>query len=172
MHGPIFIRDVRRADLLEILAINEESSPGVCKLTLTGARRLISAATLAWVAMEEKRIAGYLIAFIESAMYAGEEFAWFKERGQNFVYIDQVALAPAYRGRGVGRTLYAELERWGARRRCRALHCEVNLDPPNPGSRAFHRSYGFIEIGQMGTSDGRHVALLQKEVGKRLDPGT
>lgn len=86
------------------------------------------------------------------------------------MYVDQVALAPSYRGRGVGSILYSELERWDVRQLCRSLNCEVNLDPPNPGSLAFHRSYGFIEIGRMHTSAGRHVALLQKEVGKRKNP--
>jgi hypothetical protein len=171
MHNPISIRDILPGDLQEVLRINEESSPGVSQLTLAGAERLTTDATLAWVAVADQGIAGYLIAFIGSANYAGEEFAWFKERGRDFVYVDQVALAPSYCGRGVGSMLYSELERWGARRLCRSLNCEVNLDPPNPESLAFHRSYGFIEIGRMHTSDRRHVVLLQKQVGKRVDSG-
>jgi len=118
----------------------------------------------AWVAVTDRDIAGYLIAFLGSASYGGEEFAWFKQRTQNFVYVDQVALARSYRGRGIGSVLYSELERWGSRQQCESLSCEVNLDPPNPASMAFHMSYGFIQIGRMHTSDGRHVALLQKAV--------
>jgi uncharacterized protein len=172
MHNRISVRDIRPGDLQEVLRINKESSPGVSQLTVVGAERLTTDATLAWVAVADQGMAGYLIAFIGSAMYAGEEFAWFKQRGRQFVYVDQVALAPSYRGRGVGSLLYSELERWAARQRCRSLNCEVNLAPPNPGSLAFHRRFGFIEIGRMHTSDGRHVALLQKEVGTRLDSGT
>ncbi len=26
--------------------------------------------------------------------------------------------------------------------------CEVNLDPPNPGSDAFHDQMGFVEVGR------------------------
>jgi predicted GNAT superfamily acetyltransferase len=170
MRNPISIRDIRPGDLHEVLRINEESSPGVYLLTLAAAERLTTDATLAWVAVADQGIAGYLIAFIGSAVYAGEEFAWFKERGRNFAYVDQVALTPSYRGRGVGSMLYSELERWGARQLCRSLNCEVNLDPPNPGSLAFHKSYGFIEIGRMHTSDGRHVALLQKELVRGSTP--
>jgi uncharacterized protein len=170
MRNPISIRDIRPGDLQEVLGINEESSPSVYQLTLADAERLTTDATLAWVAVADQLIAGYLIAFIGSAIYAGEEFAWFKARGRDFVYVDQVALAPSYRGRGVGTMLYSELERWGALQLCRSLNCEVNLDPPNPGSLAFHRSYGFIEIDRMHTSDGRHVALLQKEVVRGSTP--
>jgi len=61
--------------------------------------------------------------------------------------------------------LYSELEAVGLQAAMRkSLSCEVNLDPPNPASMAFHMSYGFIQIGRMHTSDGRHVALLQKAV--------
>jgi predicted GNAT superfamily acetyltransferase len=164
MRNPIVIREVRPDDLPEILRINVESSPGVTQLTVRGIAGLISEATLAWVAVADRDIAGYLIAFLDSASYGGEEFAWFKQRMQNFVYVDQVALARPYRGRGIGSMLYSELQRWGSRRQCESLSCEVNLDPPNPASMAFHMSYGFIQIGGMHTSDGRHVALLQKEV--------
>jgi len=164
MRSPIVIREVRSDDLPEIRRINVESSPGVTRLTVRRIAGLVTEATLAWVAVADRGIAGYLIAFLGSASYGGEEFAWFKRRTRNFVYVDQVALAPPYRGRGIGSMLYSELERWGSRRQCESLSCEVNLDPPNPASMAFHMSYGFIQIGRMHTSDGRHVALLQKEV--------
>jgi predicted GNAT superfamily acetyltransferase len=169
MQHPISIRDIRPSDIEDVLCINEDSSPGVCQLTLAGAERLITGATLAWAAVAKEGVAGYLIAFMDSASYAEEEFAWFKARDRDFVYIDQVAVAPSHRGRGVGRALYLALERWGARKLCRSMACEVNLEPPNPGSLAFHRSYGFIEIGRMHTADGRRVALLRKEVGKKID---
>ena len=42
--------------------------------------------------------------------------------------------------------------------------CEVNLEPSNPRSLAFHRRCGFIEVGSMKTTDGRRVVLLQKDV--------
>jgi predicted GNAT superfamily acetyltransferase len=164
MHNPISIRDVRPDDLPEIVRINGESSPGVTQLTERGIAGLMTEATVAWVAIADRGIAGYLIAFLGSSNYDGEEFSWFKQRRQNFVYVDQVALARSYRGRGIGSMLYSELERWSSGQQCESLNCEVNLDPPNPASMAFHARYGFIQIGRLHTSDGRHVALLQKRV--------
>jgi predicted GNAT superfamily acetyltransferase len=164
MHNRIAIREVRPDDLPEIVRINVDSAPGVTQLTGRDMAGLVTEATLAWVAIADRGIAGYLIAFLGSANYGGEEFAWFKRRGQTFVYVDQVALARSYRGRGIASRLYSELERWSSGQLCDSLNCEVNLDPPNPASMAFHARYGFIEIGRMHTSDGRHVALLQKEV--------
>lgn len=51
-----------------------------------------------------------------------------------------------------------------AGKQCRTVACEVNLALPNPGSLAFHAKRGFIEVGRMLTSDGRHVALLEKDI--------
>jgi predicted GNAT superfamily acetyltransferase len=64
--------------------------------------------------------------------------------------------------------LYAELELWSGRRQYTCLTCEVNLDPPNPGSLAFHQHREFVEVGRMRHVDGRHVALLQKQIGGRV----
>jgi uncharacterized protein len=108
MHNLISIRDICPGDLQEVLRINEESSPGVSRLTAAGVERLTTDANVAWVALADQGVAGYIIGFIGSAFYAGEEFAWFKERGHDFVYVDQVALAPSYRGRGIGSMLYSD----------------------------------------------------------------
>jgi uncharacterized protein len=164
MHHSIVIRDAHPDEFAEILRINAESSPGVTRLAMADIASLIPVATLCWVAVAERNVAGYLIAFVASARYEGEEFTWFRNRIQDFVYVDQLALARSYRRRGIGNTLYSTLERWAAEHSCRSLSCEVNIDPPNPASMAFHASYGFVEIGRMHTADGRQVSLLQKEV--------
>jgi len=44
------------------------------------------------------------------------------------------------------------------------LTCEVNLDPPNPTSLAFHERQGFVSVGGLPTHDGRIVNLLQKSL--------
>jgi uncharacterized protein len=164
MDNVIAIRAAHPDEFPEILRINRESSPGVTRLTAAGIASLLTGGALAWVAVADRNIAGYLIAFLGSDSYDGEEFTWFRQRRQDFVYVDQLALAPSYRRRGVGSALYSKLERWTAGQSCRSLNCEVNIEPPNPASMAFHSSYGFVEIGRMHTSDGRHVALLQKDI--------
>jgi predicted GNAT superfamily acetyltransferase len=40
---------------------------------------------------------------------------------------------------------------------------EVNLDPPNEPSLAFHRRRGFVEVGQ-DTATGHRVSLMTKEL--------
>lgn len=43
---------------------------------------------------------------------------------------------------------------------------EVNLDPPKPGSLAFHRRLGFASVGEQATTGGSvTVTLLAASVG-------
>jgi predicted GNAT superfamily acetyltransferase len=74
-------------------------------------------------------------------------------------------VAPHAHGRGLGRLLYDAVVD-----RARALGlgevtCEVNLEPPNPGSLAFHRRLGFAQVGEQVTTGGSvRVALLARGV--------
>jgi predicted GNAT superfamily acetyltransferase len=164
MEHRIIVRDIRPPDIGEIVLINHAASPGVATLDLAAAETLIAAASVAWAAVESERIVGYLIAMLPAVQYDGDEFLWFKRRGADFVYVDQIALAARCRGRGIGRVLYESLEKWARGNGGRTLACEVNLEPPNPGSLAFHARCGFIEVGRMLTSDGRHAALLERDI--------
>jgi hypothetical protein len=163
-HGPVSIRPVQPEDLPAVLALNSEAAPAVSLLNMETLRRLTAHATLAWVAIVEGAIAGYLIGFSCTAPYDGEEFGWFRSQGEAFLYVDQIAVGKARRGRGTGTAFYSALQAWAMRHGWPSLTCEVNLEPPNPGSLAFHLRHGFREIGRLRTADGRHVVLLRKEL--------
>ena len=46
------------------------------------------------------------------------------------------------------------------------MTCEVNLEPPNPESLAFHDRLGFGRVGEQATKGGSVVvALLSRDVG-------
>ncbi len=40
--------------------------------------------------------------------------------------------------------------------------CEVNIDPPNPASLAFHLGRGYVEIGSLTQLDGHQTVMLEK----------
>jgi uncharacterized protein len=69
-------------------------------------------------------------------------------RNANFVYVDRVVTSPATRGKGYARALYAELFQRAKSAGHTRIACEVNLDPPNPASDAFHASLNFHEVGR------------------------
>ena len=45
------------------------------------------------------------------------------------------------------------------------ITCEVNLDPPNPGSILFHEKMGFREVEQQFVGDGEKlVSLMSRDL--------
>lgn len=161
MNGP---RSLSSADSAEVLRINAESRPGVAGLDQAELHRL-AALPNSHLAMEGPgaAIVGYALAFPSSAIYEGEEFRKLLQIcPAPFLYIDQVAVDTSMRRKGVASILYKALERLARHSSMSALCCEVNLEPPNPGSMAFHENMGFKELGVLETADGRMVTLMSK----------
>ena len=49
--------------------------------------------------------------------------------------------------------------------RAERVCCEVNLEPPNPGSVRFHEQLGFRGIGEQSTEKGqKRVLLMEKRI--------
>jgi uncharacterized protein len=156
-------RALHERDAQQVLAINRDSRPGVAPLGAAELSRLMSLPHEHRVATRGAALAGYLLAFHRGAPYDGEEFLAFGRFFTGpYLYVDQVAVAPAFRDTGVGRSLYEAIESAAALRGTDVLCCEVNLAPPNPGSQAFHRRLGFGPVATLATRDGRYVELLAK----------
>ena len=62
--------------------------------------------------------------------------------------MDRIIVGEAARGRGLARRLYEHLFDLARNEGHDRVGCEVNLNPPNPGSDAFHAKLGFKEVGQ------------------------
>lgn len=112
-----------------------------------------------------KRVEGsaaFLLAFDERADYDSPNFLWFRERYPRFVYVDRIVVDPAMRKRGLANLLYNDLFRAAADAGQALVVCEVNSDPPNPASDAFHEALGFTEVGHAaihgGTKTVRYLA--------------
>ncbi len=109
--------------------------------------------------------AGFVLAHAPDAGLDGPNFRWFAARMDDFIYVDRVIVAAEARGRGVGRTLYIEVAEAARRAGYRAVAAEVNIDPPNPGSLAFHERMGFQPVGEAFLADrGKRVRYLRWEL--------
>jgi uncharacterized protein len=104
---------------------------------------------------------GFLIAFDQDAPYSSPNFLWFKTRYDRFVYVDRIIVAEHARGRGLARAFYEGLFDRARANGHQRIVCEVNLDPPNPGSIAFHTALGFVEVGQALLSNGKQVSYQE-----------
>lgn len=106
-----------------------------------------------------------IVAMHEGCTYDNPNFAWHGRHFRRFYYIDRVVVGAAARGRGLARTLYGDLEvvaRAGGHQR---LVCEINAEPPNPHSDAFHQKLGFEPVGeQFLESYGRTVRYWAKDL--------
>jgi len=85
----------------------------------------------------------FLLAFDQNARYDSPNYMWFRQRYTRFVYVDRIVVAPSLRGRGYARLLYADLFEQARRAAHQLVVCEVNSDPPNPASDAFHTAFEF-----------------------------
>jgi uncharacterized protein len=106
--------------------------------------------------------AGFVVTMAPGSGYDSPNYRWFSARfGDDFYYLDRIALAPSVRRRGVAGRVYDEVEAVAAAYGRMAL--EVNLVPPNPASLAFHARRGYAEVGRLG--DDQHlVVLLTKDL--------
>jgi predicted GNAT superfamily acetyltransferase len=112
--------------------------------------------------MTESRDA-FLIALSDRAPEVAPNYRWFASRFDRFVYIDRVVVAEYARKRGLGKLLYRDLMEAARSAGHTRVCCEVNVDPPNPGSDAFHARLGFEEIGRAFLSDrGKMVRYLTR----------
>jgi uncharacterized protein len=123
-------------------------------LSYLSADRLDALISAAFMACRIGEADAFLLAFDQSAAYDSPNLLWFQDRFEDFIYVDRVVVDPAARGRGFALSLYQALfQRAGAAGYNRIV-CEVNSDPPNPASDAFHTKLGFEEIGSAVISGG------------------
>ncbi len=108
----------------------------------------------------------FLIAFDHAATYDNFNFNWFRERLKQFIYIDRVVVGSEHRGQGLAKVLYDDLRAHAEVRGIGSHVCEVNVDPPNPGSDAFHGKMGFVEMGRVALP---HVDKTVRYLVKNLD---
>lgn len=100
--------------------------------------------------------AGFVITFTAGSDYDSPNYRWFGRLERRFHYVDRIVIDPAFRGRGLARSVYAVLaQRYPAD----PLVAEVNYAPPNPASLAMHTSVGFVEVGRLGDQTNGVVLL-------------
>ena len=161
------LRPITPADLPEVLALNERNVELLAPMDEGRLVELLELADRALVIDVEGAFAGFVITFAAGSAYDGENFAWFSERYEEFCYLDRVVIHEDFRRRGLGSLVYDELESSCGRP---LFALEVNLDPPNAASLAFHQGRGYSEVGQRLA--GRHlVSMLVRTLLRTSRPG-
>ena len=147
------IRDLGLLDIAVMLSLNNANATETSLLDEAGMGALLR--TAFYARGTDGGATAFLIALDHNAAYANPNFRWFKERHKSFVYIDRVIVGQASRGQGIGKKLYLDLFTAANQAGHDRVVCEVNVNPPNPASVAFHAAMGFIGIGDATIHDGK-----------------
>ncbi len=148
---------MRESDFDWVLALSAENEVETSHLDAPSLRAMMADAFVADVVEPE---AGYLLVFDERAAYQSVNYLWFRERFRRFAYVDRIVISAAARGLGLARALYENLFVRARAAGHDLVCCEVNLDPPNPGSDAFHERLGFVEAGRATLQNGKTVRYM------------
>jgi predicted GNAT superfamily acetyltransferase len=144
-----------------MLALNNAHA---VELSFADEARMAMLVEEAFLAARIGTVDALLLAFAPGAAYDSANYRWFERRYASFVYVDRVVVAPEARGRGLARKLYAHLFDAARAAGHERVVCEVNSDPPNPASDAFHAALGFTPVGEALLENGKTVTYLSLEL--------
>ena len=148
------IEAISPADEDAVLGLNNEHAT---ELSLLDAPRLTQLLSQAFLASKIGGLEAFMIAFDQSADYRSPNFLWFRDRYPRFAYVDRIAVAGQARGRGHARRLYEHLYAAARQAGHTIVGAEVNAEPPNPASDAFHAALGFEPVGEASIYGGERT---------------
>lgn len=157
----VSIEPIRPEDEPVVLALNNAHQAETSYLDAAKLHRLVGAAFLA---ARIGQLEAFLLAFDQAADYDSPNFVWFRQRYRRFVYVDRIVTAAEARGRGHARRMYLALFVAARAAGHERVVCEVNSDPPNPASDAFHASMGFKEVGAAALGNGKSVRYFERRL--------
>ncbi len=156
------LRPVTDADVADVLALNEANVEMLAPMDAVRLAQLQAWALRVDVIDVEGAFAGFVITMGPGTDYDSENYRWFSARyGNAFHYLDRIVLADSFRRLRLGSAVYDVVEADAAA--AGRLTLEVNAEPPNPASLAFHTGRGYAEVGRLG-SPGKTVALMAKRL--------
>jgi predicted GNAT superfamily acetyltransferase len=157
------LRPLTPLDIPAVLVLNNAATPAVPTSTQDELAALLEASSFGLAAVSRQELVGFVLGFAPGSAYASPNYRFFEERGTDHLYVDRIVVAEAARGMRIGQRLYERVVALAVEQGRAEVTCEVNLDPPNPGSLAFHGRMGFREVGQQETGYAR-VALLARRL--------
>lgn len=159
------IRPVRRKDLPAVRALNAANVPAVGPLDDERVELFLTAAEAFWLAVADHTVVGFFVGLLSGHDYASPNYRWFARRHERFAYVDRIALTPSARGSGLADMIYDRWEDVARAADAPVLCAEVNVDPPNPRSLAFHTRRGLLPVAEVTPyGDDHRVAMLQKDL--------
>lgn len=143
----MLLRSIEPSDIDAVLAMNAADVDKLAPLTPERLNWIVSMSRHALVADDHGSVAGFVMTLPPGAVYDSHNYAWFSERYSDFTYLDRIIVSSSHRRRGVAGLLYDRVEADAAGSR---VLLEVNWNPPNHPSLAFHAARGYVELDRYG----------------------
>ncbi|MDF2092037.1 GNAT family N-acetyltransferase [Knoellia sp. 3-2P3] len=157
------LRPIEGPDVDAVLALNEANVELLAPMDEARLDQLRAWSLRADVVEVGGEFAGFVITMGPGTAYDSANYRWFAQRyGTGFHYLDRIVLSERFRRCGLGSAVYDIVET-DAAARVGLLTLEVNADPPNPASLAFHAGRGYTEVGRLG-APGKTVAMMAKHL--------
>ncbi|MGB3627315.1 MAG: GNAT family N-acetyltransferase [Henriciella sp.] len=163
------IRPYRPSDLPALTAINGQCVPNVSAEEEESLEALIDMGTCLVAADHADRPLGFINLVEPGEMaYPSDNLRWLERwmaegNTPDMIYVDRIAIGKNARNQGLGVQLYSCVFDQFAHR-C-MVSCEINSDPPNPGSRRFHERLGFWPVGGQRYRPGYAVQFFVRGLG-------
>lgn len=167
MDTDIQLREAISDDLDAILRLNRGALPAVGDVDDRELWRLVDQAATTLVVEDTGGggVVAFAIVFGPGAAYESPNYRFFAERYPAFRYVDRVVVDPAYARHGIGSRLYERVVDDARSAGTPVVTAEVNVQPPNQASLAFHAAHGFEAVGEQDTEGGaKRVRLLVRDL--------
>jgi predicted GNAT superfamily acetyltransferase len=156
------VRELVRADWERVLQLNQASVQELSPLDEPRLEYILALAHRSFVVEHDGDVAGFAIAIAPGKSYDSDNYRWLAERYERFLYLDRIAVDAERRRLGVGAQLYDAME--AAAEPFGRMVCDVNIEPRNDASLAFHAARGYREVGQLAHGESKTVVLMSKEL--------
>lgn len=155
------LRELTSQDVPAILDLNNAAVPAVPESTKGELDVLLRASSYGFAAVSDDEVLGFVMGFAPGSDYLSPNYRYFEDRGTDHLYVDRIVVAESARGMRIGQALYGRVVALAIEQGRDEITCEVNVDPPNPGSIAFHSRMGFSEVARQDNGYAT-VALLAR----------
>lgn len=157
------VRPLEERDVAAVLALNELEVEKLAPMDEATLRKILALADRFDVVELDGQFVGFVITVRPGTDYGSSNYLWYADRyGDDYYYLDRVVMTEQSRGHGLGSQVYDALERRAAAYGRLAL--EVNIEPPNEVSLAFHTSRGYEPVGEVTDDAGHRRVMMVKEL--------
>jgi hypothetical protein len=159
----IGVRELRDTDHPRVLELNQASVQELSPLDEQRLDYILALARRSLVAeRDDGEVVAFAIAVAPGTGYDSRNYIQLGEMFASFLYLDRIAVADSARRRGLGAALYDAME--AAAAPYGRMVCDVNIEPRNDASLAFHAARGYREVGKLAHGEQKTVALMSKEL--------